>query len=190
MVVSISDETDIPRLRTILMQARQAGDRRRQAEALMQIGGLQEQNEQDNEAITSFSEALTVYEALDDKPGMLTALEQLSRLTSRTGTSTAAILHATRGAALAEQLHNSVVQMRLLTILGDERQQLGESDLAIRAYMQALGIAKNAADARSQAVLEYKLGYAQLDSGDPEAAINTWKMAIERFRTQGRRDYE
>ncbi|MDL5054075.1 hypothetical protein QQ056_11040 [Oscillatoria laete-virens NRMC-F 0139] len=190
MVVSISDETDIPRLRTILMQARQAGDRRRQAEALMQIGGLQEQNEQDNEAITSFSEALTVYEALDDKPGMLTALEQLSRLTSRTGTSTAAILHATRGAALAEQIHNSVVQMRLLTILGDERQQLGESDLAIRAYMQALGIAKNAADARSQAVLEYKLGYAQLDSGDPEAAINTWKMAIERFRTQGRRDYE
>lgn len=190
VAVSISDETDIPRLRAILMQARQSGDRRRQAEALMQIGGLQEQNEQDTEAITSFSEALTVYEALDDKPGMLSALEQLSKLTSRTETSTAAILHATRGAALAEQLHNSVVQMRLLTILGDERQQLGESEPAIRAYTQALTIAKNAADARSQAVIEYKLGFAQLDNGDPEAAIRIWETALERFRVQNRRDYE
>jgi len=80
--------------------------------------------------------------------------------------------------------------MQLLTLLGDARQQLGESEAAIRAYSQALALARKANDERAEAVLLYKLGYAQLDDGSAAIAIETWETALAMFREQRRRDYE
>lgn len=184
-------ETDeIARLRSALIQARQSGDRRRQAELLVSIAQEQEKGGMENEAIATYSETLTVYENLNDTPGMLSTLESLAKLTANTDNSQAAVLHATRGITLAEQRGNDVSQMRLLIILGDARQQLGESDAAIRAYNQALDLARLAGDTRSEPVLLFKTGYAQLDDGDSDAAIETWEEALTLFREQGRRDYE
>jgi tetratricopeptide (TPR) repeat protein len=186
-----STETDeITRLRSSLVQARQSGDRRRQAELLVSIAQEQEQGEMENEAISTYSEALTLFENLNDTPGMLSTLESLAKLTVNTDNSQAAVLHATRGVSLAEQRGNDVSQMRLLIILGDARQQLGESDSAIRAYEQALDLARAAGDTRSEPILLFKIGYAQLDDGDSDAAIETWEEALTLFREQGRRDYE
>ena len=181
---------EIARLRSSLIQARQSGDRRRQAELLVSIAQEQEQSGMENEAIATYSEALTLYENLNDTPGMLSTLESLAKLTANTDNSQAAVLHATRGVTLAEQLGNDVSQMKLLIILGDARQQLGESDAAVRAYDQALDLARLAGDTRSEPVLLFKTGYAQLDDGDPDAAIETWEEALTLFREQGRRDFE
>jgi len=181
---------ELSRLRTALVTARQTGDRRRQAELLIQIGGLQERNATATEAISTYAEALTLYEALNDQPGMLAALDKLALLTAQTENSQAALLHASRGAQIAELLNDTLRQMRLLTILGDERQMLGESAPAIRAYQGALSIALASKDARNEALLKFKLGYAQLDDGDPAAAIAAWEAALALFRQQERRDYE
>lgn len=181
---------EIARLRSSLMQARQSGDRRRQAELLVSIAQEQERSDMENEAIATYSEALTLYENLNDTPGMLSTLESLAKLTANTDNSQAAVLHASRGITLAEQRGNDVSRMKLLIILGDARQQLGESDAAVRAYEQALELARKTEDKRSEPVLLFKMGYAQLDDGDPNAAIETWEEALTLFREQGRRDYE
>lgn len=181
---------ELARLRTALISARQMSDRRKQAEILTQIAVMQERSEKDTEAISAYAEALTVYEALNDQPGMLTTLDKLALLTARTENSQAAILHATRGAQIAELLRDTLRQMRLLTILGDERQGLGESEPAIRAYQGALAIALEAADARNEALLRFKLGYALLDDGQPDEAAAEWEQALRLFRQQQRRDYE
>ncbi len=189
--VSPPESTDeLVRLRAALVQARQSGNRRQQAELLSSIGKELTQRGQQTEAISSYAEAVNAYEVLDDQPGLLTTLEVLADLAVKTENSQAAVLHAARGVELAEDLGNETSQRKLLTILGDARQQLGESDEAIQTYSEALDLARTADDQRSAAVILYKLGYAQLDSGAPNDAMKTWEDALTAFREQGRRDYE
>ncbi len=181
---------EIVRLRAALMTARQNNDLRQQAALLASIGLTQMQFNHDSEAIASYSEALTLYENLNDSFGMLAALEALTTLTARTESYQAVIMYATRGITLAKNLGREEAQARLLTALGDARQLLGDSDQAARVYGQALELRRAAGDEQEAAVLLFKLGFAQLDSGDPEQAIATWEDALTLFRQQGRRDYE
>ena len=189
--VSPPESTDeLVRLRAALVQARQSGNRRQQAELLSSIGKELTQRGQQTEAISSYAEAVNAYEALNDQPALLATLEVLADLAVKTENSQAAVLHAARGVELAEDLGNETSQRKLLTILGDARQQLGESDEAIHTYSEALDLARTADDQQSAAVVLYKLGYAQLDSGAPNDAMKTWEDALTAFREQGRRDYE
>ena len=189
-LVSPVENSEVARLRGTVIQARQSGDKRQQAETLVTLAQQQEQGGMKNEAMATYAEALTSYEGINDTPGMLSTLESLAKLAVETENSQAAVLHATRGVSLAQQHGSEVSHMRLLIILGDARQQLGESDAAVRAYNSALELAKLSDDERSQAILNFKIGYAQLDDGDPIAAIQTWEETLKQFRAQGRRDYE
>lgn len=170
--------------------ARQAGDRRTQADELASLARTQEREGKDTEAIATASEALALYEELNDTPGMLSALEALARLTVRTENAQAAVLHASRGAALAREFGNAPARMALLAALGDARQLLGESEDALRAYSEALEIALGSADVLAAGQIQLKLGYAQLDAGDASSAMKTWDEALSQFRSQNRRDLE
>ena len=181
---------EMARLRATLMQARQQGDQRREAATLKEIAALQLADGMEIEALSSYAEALTHFEAVNDRGEMLNVLQALAETELKTDNLQAAALHAARGAALADQLGELTRQALLLTILGDARQQLGESEPAIRAYEQALSIVRTAEDSRSEAVLLFKLGYAELDNSDAEAASETWETALKMFKEQGRRDYE
>ncbi|MBE2267619.1 MAG: ATP-binding protein [Anaerolinea sp.] len=177
---------ELTRLRNQVLAARQAGDRRRHADALSAVGGELVSQGKDTEAIPSYSEALTMYEAINDSSGMLAALEALADLTAKTDNSQATVLYASRGVRLAHQLQNDTSESRLLLLLGDAHQQLGESAEAIRAYSQALDLARGN-DGMNEATVLYKLGYAQLDSGEPEEAIDTWEEALTLFRQNDQR---
>jgi tetratricopeptide (TPR) repeat protein len=181
---------DLTRLRATLMQARQQGDQRRQAAALKEIAALQLQDGMDNEALSTYAEALTHFEAVNDRGEILNVLQTLAELEVRTDNLQAAALHAARGASIADQLGETHRQALLLVILGDARQQLGEAETAIRAYEQGLALVRATNDTRSEAVMLFKLGYAQLDDNQTEAASETWETALSMFKTQGRRDYE
>lgn len=181
---------EVVRLRAALLTARQNNDIRQQAALLASIGLTQMQFNHDSEAIASYSEALTLYENLNDSFGMLATLEALTSLTARTESTQAVVMYATRGITLARNLGRDEAQARLLTALGDARQLLGDSDQAARVYGQALDLRRAAGDQEEEAVVLFKLGFAQLDSGDPEEAIATWEDALTLFREQGRRDYE
>ncbi len=183
-----SDE--ITQMRAALVQARQSGNRRQQAELLSSIGKAQVERGQETEAISTYAEAINIYETLDDSPGLLATQEALAALELKTENIAAAILHASRGVELAEDIGNDASQRKLLTTLGDARQQSGESEAAIQAYTEALDLARTADDQPNVALILYKLGYAQLDSGEPNDAIKSWEVALTAFREQGRRDYE
>lgn len=181
---------DITGLRASLARARQDNDRQRQIDLLRAIGKVQVNQSMHNEAIATYSEALTAYESTNDQPGMLEMLEMISALMQKTENSQAAVLNATRGVKLAESLGEAETQMQLLITLGDARQQLGESEQAATVYGQALAIARTRDDAQYEAIILSKLGSAQLDSGDAQTAIDTLEQALAMFKTQGKRDYE
>ena len=182
----LTDEID--KLRAQLKK--QTGNKRQQAETLSAIGAEQVKRGQETEAISTYSEALTAYEAINDSVGTLAVLGPLASLTVKTDSSQAAVLHATRGAKLAEELGNEPSQINLLITLGDARQQLGESDEAVRVYSEVLDLARTSSDKPNEAMILFKLGYAQLDNGDPNTALKTWEDALTLFREQSRRDYE
>ncbi|MBZ0277183.1 MAG: tetratricopeptide repeat protein [Anaerolineae bacterium] len=185
-----TEATPLTRLQTALRQARQSSDARRQVDLLMQIGAEQVKSRMENEAIATYTEALGVYEKLEDQQGILHTLDTLSTLEMRTENSGAAVLHAVRGLAVAEHLNDAETQMHLFQTLGDSRQQQGESEEAVRVFGQALEIARKRGDSQNEAIILFKLGYAQLDSNDANTASETWEQALQLFKAQGKRAYE
>jgi tetratricopeptide (TPR) repeat protein len=181
---------DINELRASLQQVRASGDRRQQIEVLEAIGRLQVAQKVETEAISTYSEALNLYEQSDDQNGVLDTLDMLSALMVRTENSQAAIVQAQRGVKLAESLHDDATRMQLLLTLGDARQQLGESRAAAQDYSSALAIARDIDDSQNEAITLFKLGYARLDDGDATTATETWEQALRLFRAQEKRSYE
>ncbi len=177
-------------LRASLVQARQQGDKRRQASLLRSIGAAQAEQKMEIEAITTYSEAMSIYEELGDETDLLDVLDILSTLMVKTENSPAAVLHAQQGVRLAEKLKDDETRMQLLITLGDARQQVGESETGERAYTQALEIARSSDDSQNEAIILLKLGYALLDNGKTEHAIQTWEQALQLFRDQSKRAYE
>ncbi len=173
-----------------VMRAKQSGDRREQAESLSALAKTQAGEGKHTEAIASYSEALTLYEALNDTPGILSTLEALAGLTIVTENSQAAVLHATRGVHVARDVNNDLARMSLLTALGDARQQLGESEEALRAYEAALELARSEENTGKEASILYKLGYAQLDDGNSNEAIEAWEQALTLYKEQQNRAQE
>ncbi|MCB9449836.1 MAG: tetratricopeptide repeat protein [Anaerolineaceae bacterium] len=188
-----ADDTEadpLTRLQMALRQARQSGNTEHQVRLLMQIGEQQVNHQMENEAIATYGEALGVYESLEDEEGILRTLDTLSTLEVKTDNLGAAVLHATRGLTLAENLGEAETQMHLYRTLGDARQQQGESNDATRAFGQALEIARTRGDSQNEALILYRLGYAQLDDNDATTASDTWEQALQLFKTQGKRAYE
>lgn len=183
-------EGDIAGLRAALMRARQNEDVDRQLEILNALGEAQIEQDQETEAISTYSEIVALYEDQDDDEDLLDVLDRLSALMVKTENSQAAILHANRGIQLARRLGDEDIQMHMAITLGDARQQLGESAAAESAYGQALQIARTSGDKQNEALILLRLGYAQLDNSDAEGASATWEQALPLFRDQEKREYE
>jgi tetratricopeptide (TPR) repeat protein len=176
--------------RLSVLQARQSGDRRQQGEQLTSVAQALAGEGKHNEALAAYTEALAAYEAVNDAPGILSTLHALAELEVKTDNLQAAVLHASRGITLAHDYDNVPARIRSLTVLGDARQELGESEDAIRAYETALELIRGLEDEAGQASLLLKLGYAQLDTGDSAQAVRTWDEALDKARTLGLRSLE
>lgn len=182
--------TDLTKLRTMLAQVKQAGDSDKQLQVLKAIGAVQIESGMQNEALATYGEMLSVYETVDDKKGLLDTLDMTASLMVKTENLQAAIMHASRGVRLAEEIGDGESQMKFLITLGDAHQQLGESGGAIGEYHRALEFARIRGNKQNEALILYKLAYAQLDEGDTQTAIDNWEDALKMFRAQNRRDYE
>jgi len=75
---------DLTRLQTALRQARQQTDPKRQVDLLEKIGQLEANRGMDNEAISTYTEALAAYEKLDEPDHILQVLDTLSVLMVKT----------------------------------------------------------------------------------------------------------
>jgi tetratricopeptide (TPR) repeat protein/energy-coupling factor transporter ATP-binding protein EcfA2 len=190
VTLPVEENADLSRLHSALRQARLDDEPGHEVELLVQIGDLQVAQKMENEAIASYTEALSLYEQLEDDEGILQTLDTLSALMAKTENSNAAVMHAARGVKLADDLGDKETRMYLLTTLGDARQQLGESDQAVGAFQSALEIARTDDDEQNEALILFKLGYAQLDNNDADTAAETWEQALKLFKTQGKRSYE
>ncbi|TVR24555.1 MAG: tetratricopeptide repeat protein [Anaerolineaceae bacterium] len=177
-------------LRNALGAARQSGDTDEQIALLKEMSARQVSAGMDNEAIAAYTEVLSAYESIDDQEGILEAEDMLSALMVKTANPQPAIMHAARGVRIAQSLADDITLIQLYMTLGDARQLLGESGQAIQDYSSALTLTRRTDDQQHEAIVLFKLGYAQLDDGDAETAIDTLEQALALFKAQEKRDYE
>ncbi len=184
------DETNPESLRNAINQARSEGDSERVQALQAQLGDLLRTQGKHTEALAVYNDLLATYEDTDDKVNMLAVLQKMAGVMVVQESSQAAVLHAARGVKLAEELDDTPAHAQMLVLLGDARQQLGESTDAIVAYSQAIDLAEEAGEAALKADAMMKLGFAQLDDDETDTAIETWNQALELCRELDKRDCE
>lgn len=178
------------KLRTALSLARQHQDTTRLLHILQAIGKVQISQGYENEAVATYSEILNIYEADEDRQGILDTLDMLAGLLIRAEATLTALTHIQRGLHLAEELGDKDTEMHLQTTRGDAHQELGESVSAVEAYELALSVARDRDDKQNEALILHKLGLAHLDAGDAARAIQVWEQANDLFKQQSRRAME
>lgn len=181
---------NIDQLRTALDLARQNDETDRQLEILKALAGLQISQGDESEAVATYSEILNIYEADEDRQGILDTLDMLAGLLIRTEAILTAFTHIQRGLHLAEELGDEDTEMHLQTTRGDAHQELGESVSAVEAYELALSVARDRDDKQNEALILHKLGLAHLDAGDAARAIQVLEQANDLFKQQSRRAME
>ena len=180
----------IDQLRAALDLARQNNETDRQLEILKAIGKAQISQGYESEAVAAYSEILTIYEANEDRQGILETLDMLAGLLIRTEATLTAFTHIQRGLHLAQDLDDQDTEMHLQTTRGDAHQELGESVSAVEAYELALSVARDRDDKQNEALILYKLGLAHLDAGDAARAIEVLEQANDLFKQQSNRAKE
>ncbi|MEL6268428.1 MAG: tetratricopeptide repeat protein, partial [Chloroflexota bacterium] len=181
---------DADSLRGQIAAARGAGDNDRVLELQERLGTALRSAGKDTEALGVYNDLLASYEDADDRPKTLNALRNLSEIMVKQENSQAAVLHARRGARLAEELSDEASHAQMLRLLGDAQQQLGESTDAILAYSHGLDLAKTTSNRDLEGEIMMQLGFAQLDDDDTETAIKTWDGALALCRELNKRDCE
>jgi tetratricopeptide (TPR) repeat protein len=190
MIAAPLNVNDPDSLRIAIADARAKGNPARALELQETVGALLVKQGKHDEALGIYNELLLTHEESDNNRKILDTLLALAPLMVKLESPQAAILNATRGARLADELKDSRAHMQMQIVLGDARQQLGESTEAIMAYSGALTTAKSLADREAEADVLMKLGFAQLDDDQSEIAIQTWNAALALCKSLGKRDCE
>jgi tetratricopeptide (TPR) repeat protein len=142
----------------------------------MQLGLLED-------ARTSLSEALEIFEAFDDTRGRAAALTNLSmvRLLQRAPQEAKEI--GTRALQASREIANSVIEAGALANLGNAERELEELDAALGHMQEAIAIRERLN--RSATFEELgDLALAQLKAGDP-AALQTADDIMQRADASG-----
>lgn len=184
------DMANIESLRAGIAAARASGDDKRALELQERVAALLVEQKKENEALAAYNEILLAHEDADNRHKILETRLNLAELMVSQNSSRAAELHATQGAKLAEELKDATAHAKLLMLLGDARQQLGESTEAILAYSHAMDLASGEKDRDSEAEILTRMGFAQLDDDQTETAIVTWDGALKLCKELGKRDAE
>ncbi len=130
-------------------------------------------------------------EGEDEDPQLeLKALKAMTQLLVKKGDYQPAILNAIRGVKLAETQNNAETLIKLLSYLGDARQQLGETGEAILTYQRALKLSREKKFRQDEVLLQTQLAFAQLDDEATDDAITNWEDALKLSRELALRQTE
>lgn len=177
-------------IREMLQDARDKGDKRREALLLQSLGQHNMDMGRVPEAVGYFKEALTAFETVNDSEGMLATLDVLASLSSFTGNSQDALLFATRGVNFAQQINDKSRLGKLMLRLGDIRLAHGDLPSATDTFQQAVETLRGTDEWVAVGVAMTKLGRAHLQGQQAEQARHILEAALSIFRKERRADHE
>jgi tetratricopeptide (TPR) repeat protein/transcriptional regulator with XRE-family HTH domain len=173
---------------TALASARQAGDRRGEADTLVALGILQGGTGDHPAAAASMAQAVTLYRDAGDLPGQAHALNQLGYLHVLTADYPAAAASTQQALALARAVGDRFVEADVLIHLGLVQQVTGDYPAAAASQQHALALCGDLGDLEGQAEALNCLGLVQHETGDYPAAAASQQRALTLFADLGNLD--
>jgi tetratricopeptide (TPR) repeat protein len=192
----VDDDTErhtppsVASIREMLDEARQNGDKHREALLLQSLGQYNMDVGRPDEAAAYFRQSLEAFETVNDADGMLAVLEVLSSLASYNGNAQDALIYATRGINFAQQLDDKSRLGRLQTRLGDIRTSLGDTNAAIETYSTAIETLRDANDSVAVGVAMSKLAGIYLNQARAQDSLQLLEAALPLFQQEHRADQE
>jgi tetratricopeptide (TPR) repeat protein len=180
----------LPTIEQQLADARAGGDLAAQARLLHTLGQYYADQGKRDEALSYYRQALEAYETNNDNDGILAALDALAAITAQADDVEGALVYATRGVNLAQQIGDQDRLGRLQTRLGDVRLALGDTPAAITTYSQAAETLRGTENWLAIGMVMTKLGDAYLEQDQPEEAARMLEPALAIFRRERHSDYE
>jgi tetratricopeptide (TPR) repeat protein len=162
---------------------RALGDERRQAETLWTLARLLEELDGSREAAERYQQALALFRAVDDGPGMAATLDGLGMASSSLGENPRAQGYLEEALALRRRLGQPEAGTRNDLCLVLQRQ--GRFRAAGACYETALALARELKDRALEATVLNNLGGIDQNLGEPAGAIAHFQQALELQRALG-----
>lgn len=166
---------------------RAAGDARREAGALLDLGEIYEVTGDRAAAMASDGRARDLWQELGDSQGEAKALTQLGLVACESDEhekASAAIQDALR---LFRSQHDARGEGAALDVLGQAQERAGQREESARTYERALAVARNAGDRREEAFILNNSGMLFLRTGGGEKALTRFREALPLAEAEGAR---
>ena len=177
----------ITRHQAAIGAARHLGDRLGQANALNNLGYVQQVTGDDPAAVQDLEQALDIYRDLGDRLGQANALNDLVYVQQVTGDDPAVVQDLEQALDIYRDLGDQPGQAGALLYLGVVRWRTGGYPAATEALEQALGIYRDLGDRLGQANALLYLGIVRRLTGDYPAATQATEQALGIYRDLGDR---
>lgn len=137
-----------------------------------------------------FERARRLAERHDDRIGLVYALNDLGSVASAEEAHVHAVRLQRDALSIAEGLGHPAAVLFSLGHLGASLLQAGQAKEALAVYDRAVGLARDSADRRMEAVLLNNLGLAQQETGALGDAERSFRQALDLNRKLGERQAE
>lgn len=156
----------------------QAGDREGEAQALDQLGALQNDLGENNKALESLKQSLQIFQAVGDRRGEAGALCDLGSLHNDLGENQLALSELERSLAIREQIEDARGKADTLELIGTVYENLSETAKALDSYARALSLRKAISDRRGEAQTLGDTGVVYYDLDEDQKALEYYNQGL------------
>jgi DNA-binding SARP family transcriptional activator len=161
------------------------GDQAGQARAQMYLGVSCERMDQYQEALGHAQQALSLFRAARHLPGQARALNHIGWDYAHLGRQRRALNACLQAVGMNREVGDLRGEGATWDSLGYSHSLLGHYDQAITCYQHAVNLANQAANRYQAAEALTKLGDVLRAAGNPEAAGQAWRLALDRLDEPG-----
>ncbi|MBI2956179.1 MAG: CHAT domain-containing protein [Acidobacteria bacterium] len=166
------------------------GDATREAETLMNLGGLRGRLSEYRKAVDHFAQALTIWQGTQDRRGQARALNGLGSSYYLSGENQKALQAHTEALALWRALEDRSGEARTLMSLGSLYDSWGDEHQALDYASQAAAIYRELGDRIAEARALAGVAYMHAGFGEWQKALDIYNQILPLQRSAGDRNGE
>jgi tetratricopeptide (TPR) repeat protein len=141
-------------------------------------------------ALAKYEAALALWQALNDAPGAVMALEKMASAYAAQGAYRKALQYLERALPLSREIADRLLEADILSNAASYHSELGEVQKAIPYFEQALAILQPTGDQRRLATLLSNLGTNWAYAGDKRKALDYFEQALRLRQAVGDKNGE
>ncbi|HMV47342.1 MAG TPA: CHAT domain-containing protein [Blastocatellia bacterium] len=175
----------IEKFKEALPHWRAAGNRLAEADTLLALGEVLDEQDEAQKAIEQYQSALTLYRAEMERSGEADALGNIGASYSALGETEKAIAHHQQALALRRATNDKSGEATSLYDIGFVYDQIGDETKAVEFGLQALALWRELKDAPGEARTLNLIGVAYDAMGDKQSALNYFQLSLPLRRQAG-----